>query len=102
MSVSRAEWTWVVRRSCDLTKQVFQWSNHLKNPKHLARERLAKFKVALEEAEKVKHDVTVSNNLDFGIQDQTQGAKGAAATLKIELLAPHSQIAIADIKLGSA
>lgn len=87
---------------CDTHIPQHQWSKHLQGAMHRKKERLTAYKTALEEAEKDKHGVTVTEGLDLGIVSIKDAQGGVSVTFKTETTVPASRVAIIDTKLSSA
>lgn len=77
-------------------KQVMpnHMTRHLQSPKHLTAEKYVTYKATLEEAEKNKHGVTVSDVLDFGIVSAADAQKGVNVQFVIQMTVPGSRIKI--------
>lgn len=69
-------------------------TRHLQSPKHLTAEKYVAYKATLEEAEKNKHGVTVSDVLDFGIVSAADAQKGVNVQFVIQTTVPGSRIKI--------
>ena len=77
------------------------WTQHAQNSTHRKREAFATFKVTLEEAEKNKHGVTVSEGLDFGIVCPVDARTGVSVQFSTETTVPASRIRVVEAKLSS-
>ena len=74
-------------------------SRHFKSPKHRAKEKYFSYKATLEEAEKNKHGVTVSDGFDFGIIAPADAQKGVAVQFVIQTTVPNSRTRLDSAKL---
>jgi helicase MOV-10 len=77
------------------------WTQHAQNSTHRKKEGFAAFKVTLEEAEKNKHGVTVSEGLDFGIVRPADARSGVSLQFSMETTVPASRITVVEAKLSS-
>jgi len=77
------------------------WTQHTENSTHRKKEGFAAFKVTLEEAEKNKHGVTVSEGLDFGIVPPVDARTGVSLQFSMETTVPDSRIRVVETKLSS-
>jgi len=77
------------------------WTQHAQNSTHRRKEGFAAFKVTLEEAEKNKHGVTVSEGLDFGIVRPADARTGVSLQFSMETTVPASRIRVVEAKLSS-
>ncbi|KAG5351366.1 hypothetical protein C0989_006827 [Termitomyces sp. Mn162] len=77
------------------------WGNHLRNSKHLEKERFASFKVVLGEAEKDKQGVSITGDFNFGFVEPS-GKTGRVVDGAITTNNPVSHIRLVDISLASA
>ncbi|KAG0707889.1 RNA helicase [Suillus ampliporus] len=86
---------------CD--KQIPQafWDSHPRSLEHRRKEGYTAFKTALEEAEKDKHGIVISEGLDFGIVESADAAQGVSRTLTIETTVPSSRVTIKKVSLSS-
>ena len=87
---------------CDKHIPDALWASHPKSQEHRRKEGYTAFKVSLEEAEKDKHGVTLSEGLDFGIIESADAARGVSQTLTIETTVPSSRVTIKNISLSSS
>lgn len=93
-----------VRRSCVLCGTVVavgKWPKHLQSQKHRGKEAYSAFKTILEEAEKDKHGVVISDGIDFGIVARSDARKGITIQFTLETTVPTSRIKIDSAKLFS-
>ena len=77
------------------------WHKHLQTHKHRAREKYAAFKSALEEGEKNKHGVVVSDGIDFGVVAPADAREGVTVQFNLQTTVPNSRIKIVSAKLFS-
>jgi helicase MOV-10 len=87
---------------CDKYVPEFLWASHQKSSEHRRREGYTAFKTALEEAEKDKHGVVLSEGLDFGIVESADAARGVSRTLTLESTVPSSRVIIKRVSLSSS
>ncbi|GLB39145.1 putative helicase [Lyophyllum shimeji] len=87
--------------TCNVHIQDIYWDRHIRNAKHLEKERFAEFKVVLDEAEKDKHGVVVIGDFDFGIVEVADAARGRTVGGTIKSGNPSSHVALVDIQLAS-
>ncbi|KAG2071488.1 P-loop containing nucleoside triphosphate hydrolase protein [Suillus decipiens] len=87
---------------CD--KQILErlWPSHPQSLEHRRKEGYTAFKTALEEAEKDKHGIVLSEGLDFGIIENADAARGVLRTLTIESTVPSSRITVKKVSLSSS
>jgi helicase MOV-10 len=76
-------------------------AKHLQSPKHRTAEKYIAYKATLEEAEKNKHGVTISDPLDFGIVTPADAQKGVSMQFVIQTTVPASRIKIASAQFPS-
>ncbi|KAF8067810.1 hypothetical protein FPV67DRAFT_1159022 [Lyophyllum atratum] len=88
--------------TCNVHIQDIHWEHHLKNARHLEKERFAVFKVVLDEAEKDKHGVNVAGDFDFGIVEVADATRGKIARGTIKTTNPSSRVTLISIRLASA
>lgn len=74
---------------------------HIQGPKHRTAEKYVAYKATLEEAEKNKHGVTISNPLDFGIVAPADAQKGVFMEFFIQTTVPASRIKITAAQFPS-
>lgn len=86
---------------CGTAVAVGKWSKHLQNAGHLNKEKYAAFKTALEEAERDKHEVVVSDNMDFGIVTPADARRGVNIKFTLQTNVPTSRIKIDSAKFFS-
>jgi helicase MOV-10 len=77
------------------------WTQHAQNSTHRKKEGFAAFTGTLEEAEKNKHGVTVSEGLDFGIVRPADARSGVSLQFSMETTVPASRIKVVEAKLSS-
>ncbi|KAG2145172.1 RNA helicase [Suillus clintonianus] len=87
---------------CDKQIPEGLWASHPQSAEHRRREGYTAFKTALEEAEKDKHGVVLSEGLDFGILENADAARGASRTLTVETTVPSSRVTIKKVSLSSS
>ncbi|KAH7908653.1 RNA helicase [Hygrophoropsis aurantiaca] len=87
---------------CDKHIPEHLWSSHSTNFIHRKKEVYAAYKVAMGEAEKDKHGVTVSDNMEFGIIEPTVASRGTSKSLTIQTTIPSSRITIVSTKFSSS
>jgi helicase MOV-10 len=87
---------------CDKYFPESLWASHQKSSEHRRREGYTAFKTALEEAEKDKHGVVLSEGLDFGIVESADAARGVSRTLTLESTVPSSRVIIKRVSLSSS
>lgn len=87
---------------CDKQIPEGLWPSHPRSLEHRRKEGYTAFKTALEEAEKDKHGIVLSEGLDFGIMEDADAARGASRTLTIESTVPSSRVAIKKVSLSSS
>ncbi|KNZ82274.1 Putative helicase mov-10-B.1 [Termitomyces sp. J132] len=87
--------------TCSVQIQDIHWGNHLRNSKHLEKERFASFKVVLGEAEKDKQGVSITGDFNFGFVEPS-GKTGRVVDGAITTNNPVSHIRLVDISLASA
>ena len=88
--------------TCNVHIQDIYWDRHLRNLKHLEKEKYAAFKVVLDDTEKDRNGVTVVANFDFGIVDLAKAASGQAIEGNISTSVSAGRITLVDIQLASA
>jgi helicase MOV-10 len=76
-------------------------AKHLQSPKHRMAEKYVAYKATLEEAEKNKHGVIVSDVLDFGIIARADAHKSVSIPFVIQTVVPTSRITVDSFKLSS-
>lgn len=77
------------------------WTQHTQTKKHRRKEGFATFKGTLEEGERNKHGVTVSDGLNFGIIEPVNAQTGTRVRFNIETTVPASRIRVVEAKLSS-
>jgi helicase MOV-10 len=77
------------------------WSRHAQGPTHKKKERFTAYKATLEEAEKNKHGVIVSDDLELGIVSPADARHGVGVRFTIETTVPASRIRVVEAKLSS-
>ena len=89
---------------CNMVIERRYWAGHVQSPKHRKKEHFAKYKTALEEAERDKHGVTVSGDLDFGIVSPSDAEKPGMMVkrLTVETTIPSARIKVIQAKLSIA
>lgn len=87
---------------CDKHIPERLWPSHPQSLDHRRKEGYTAFKTALEEAEKDKHGIVLSEGLDFGIIENVDAARGVLRTLTIESTVPSSRITIKKVSLSSS
>ncbi|KAG2058194.1 P-loop containing nucleoside triphosphate hydrolase protein [Suillus hirtellus] len=87
---------------CDKQIPESLWPSHPRSLEHRRKEGYTAFKTALEEAEKDKHGIVLSEGLDFGIMENVDAARGALQTLTIESTVPSSRVTIKKVSLSSS
>jgi helicase MOV-10 len=87
---------------CDKQIPEGLWPSHPQSLEHRRKEGYTAFKTALEEAEKDKHGIVLSQGLDFGIMENADAARGALQTLTIESTVPSSRVIIKKVSLSSS
>lgn len=87
---------------CDKYIPHALWASHPKSSEHRRKEGYTAFKTALEEAEKDKHGVVLSEGLDFGIVESADAVQGVSHTLTIETTVPSSRVTIKNVSLSSS
>jgi len=87
---------------CDKQIPSARWASHPQSLEHRRKEGYTAFKTALEEAEKDKHGVVLSEGLDFGIVESADAARGVSRTLIIETTVPSSRVTIKKVSLSSS
>ena len=85
---------------CDKHIIQHQWSSHVRGVAHHNKERLSAYRTAIEEAQKNKHGVTVSEGIDFGIVDVAEAQETVSVKFTMETTVPTSRIVIVDYKLS--
>ena len=80
-----------------------KWDQHQRTKRHLTKQRFFAFKSLLEEAEKDKHGISVSDSegIDFGIVELEEAQVGTGVALMITTLVPRSNVRLVDVKLTS-
>lgn len=89
---------------CNLCRQFVSrtvWAQHARSSGHKRKEKFVAYKATLEEAEKNKHGVIVSDGLDFGIISPSNAQKGVSVHFTMETTVPTSRIRIIGAKLSS-
>jgi len=76
-------------------------AKHLRSSKHRMAEKYVAYKATLEEAEKNKHGVVVSDGLDFGIIALADAHKSVSIPFVIQTVVPTSRIKVDSFKLSS-
>ncbi|KAG1738706.1 RNA helicase [Suillus lakei] len=87
---------------CDKQIPEGLWASHPRSLEHRRKEGYTAFKAALEEAEKDKHGVVLSEGLDFGIVENADAARGTSRFLTIETTVPSSRVTIKKVSLSSS
>jgi helicase MOV-10 len=87
---------------CDKYVPNSLWASHPQSSDHRKKEGYAAFKIALEEAEKDRHGVVLSEGLDFGIVESEDAARGVSRTLTIEITVPSSRVIIKSVSFSSS
>ena len=89
---------------CNMAIERRHWAKHVQSPKHRKKEHFAKYKTTLEEAERDKHGVTVSGDLDFGIVSPKDAEKYGTVfkRLTVETTIPSARVKIIQAKLSTA
>lgn len=87
---------------CDKQIPEGLWPSHPQSPGHRRKQGYTAFKTALEEAEKDKHGIVLSEGLDFGIMENADAARGVLRTLTIESTVPSSRVTIKTVSLSSS
>ena len=89
---------------CNMVIERGSWTRHVQSPKHRKKEHFAKYKTTLEEAERDKHGVTVSGDLDFGIVSPKDAEKYGTMfkRLTVETTIPFARVKIIQAKLSTA
>lgn len=79
------------------------WQRHQRTKRHLNRQRFFAFKSLLEEAEKDKHGISVSDSegVDFGIIELEEAQAGRGSALVVTTLVPRSSVRLVDVKMTS-
>ncbi|KAG1741528.1 RNA helicase [Suillus paluster] len=86
---------------CDSQISQALWDSHPRSFEHRRKAGYMAFKIALEEAEKDKHGILISEGLDFGIVESADAARGVLRTLTIETTVPSSRVTIKKASLSS-
>ncbi|KAH7910662.1 hypothetical protein BJ138DRAFT_1008256 [Hygrophoropsis aurantiaca] len=87
---------------CDKHIPERLWSSHSTILGHRKKEAYVAYKAATGEAEKDKHGVTVSDNMEFGIIEPAVASRGASKSLTIQTTIPSSRITIVSAKFSSS
>ncbi|KAG6857049.1 hypothetical protein H0H87_010405 [Tephrocybe sp. NHM501043] len=88
--------------TCNVHIQDEYWNNHLRNMKHLEKERFASFKVVLEEAEKDKQGISIRGDFNFGFVDPGNNKMRRVVDGTVITNNPSSRIILVDIQLASS
>jgi len=92
-------------RNCRICQQVVRgaaWNQHLLSFGHQRKETFAKYKAALDEAEKDKNGVSIEGIFDFDFVDPAVGALGLQSTVTIKTSLPFSKSVLVEAKLASS
>ncbi|EIW74374.1 RNA helicase [Coniophora puteana RWD-64-598 SS2] len=84
---------------CNVVVIASHWSGHLNGSVHRKKTIYSRFKQNLDDAEKDKHGVTVSEELDFGVVELEDAAQGVSKTLYVQTDVPSSRISISEVKM---
>lgn len=84
---------------CKMEVRREQWLVHVQGPRHHSREKYTAYKAILDEAEKDKHGVTVSDGLDFGIIGPVDAQRAVQLQFRMETNVPASRIRMVEAKL---
>ncbi|KIY47323.1 RNA helicase [Fistulina hepatica ATCC 64428] len=76
------------------------WARHPSTPRHLKKAQSARYRSALDEAEKDKLGVVIEGEGDFGVLSTTDGKKGQTKRLALRLTSP-AQISVVDYVFSS-
>ncbi|KAG0706249.1 P-loop containing nucleoside triphosphate hydrolase protein [Suillus ampliporus] len=87
---------------CDREIPQALWASHPQSPEHRRKEGYSAFKTALEEAQKDKNGIVLSEGGDFGIVESADAALGVSRTLKIKNTVPSSRVTIKKVSLSSS
>ena len=79
------------------------WQRHQRTRRHLTKQRFFAFKSLLEEGEKDKHGISVSNSegVDFGIIELEEAQVGRGVALVVTTSVPRSSVSLVDVKMTS-
>ncbi|KAK0477928.1 P-loop containing nucleoside triphosphate hydrolase protein [Armillaria novae-zelandiae] len=77
------------------------WSRHVGTDQHKAKEQFASFSVVLEQAERDKHGVTVTGDLDFKVVKIASASEGVKISARVETAVPSANIKLIRTQLAS-
>ncbi|KAK0229484.1 RNA helicase [Armillaria nabsnona] len=86
---------------CNLQISAQTWSHHVGTAKHKSKEQFASFSVVLEQAERDKHGVTVTGDLDFKVVKTASATEGVKISARIETSVPSADIKLVKTQLAS-
>ncbi len=86
---------------CNLQIPWQTWSHHVGTAKHKSKEQFASFSVVLEQAERDKHGVTVTGDLDFKVVKIASASEGVKISARIETSVPSADIKLVKTQLAS-
>ncbi|KAF7348608.1 Rna helicase [Mycena venus] len=87
--------------TCNTHVKDTLWGRHQSSAKHRARQRFVSFRTALDEAERDKNGVSVSDDFDFGIVEGPAAKSGITIHPVVKNTTPSSKISIVSITLAS-
>ncbi|CAA7269336.1 unnamed protein product [Cyclocybe aegerita] len=91
---------------CDICQVIVQpahqWGAHIKTRNHVRRESFAKYKTAVDDAEKDKNGVGIEGSLDFGFVEPAVARDGMKLTTTITTSQPFSSSVLVEVKLASS
>lgn len=85
---------------CDRHIPTYLWSSHAQGAAHRQKERVAAYKTALNEAEKNKHGVTVSEGINFRVVDVADARNGVSLHFTVDTTIPASRVSLMGYKLS--
>lgn len=88
--------------TCNVHISNYQWAGHTQTKKHHLKLRFFNYQTAIEEAEKDKHEVSVSGGFDFGIVEPSDARTGITVNGTIQNNSPSSQVGLVDFYLASS
>lgn len=88
--------------TCNINISDYHWERHTQSKKHHSKLRFSNYQTAIEEAEKDKHEVSVSGGFDFGIVEPSDARTGITVNGTIKNNSPSSQVGLVDFYLASS
>ncbi|TFK41436.1 RNA helicase [Crucibulum laeve] len=90
------------QRFCDLCRTTVPdaaWGRHILSLRHTRAELYAKYRTALDEAEKDKNGVVIEGTLDFSVVEPTVAAVGTRCPLVVKCSLPFSKVVLLEANL---